>query len=100
MNTMMLGRPVRIQRLGAPLPWRPPTASQMSLRNKLGQEDAPAAPQGIFDNRLVRVVTNGGAAAIGFYTGVNSSGVWSTVGWVVGVVSSLAAVNELLSLKS
>ncbi len=97
MNTMTLGRPVRIQRLGAPLPWRPVTPAMMTPRRRLGQEDAP--PGSIFDNRFVRLISSGGAAAVGIYTGVKADGVWSTAGWVIGIVSGLAAMNELFTMR-
>lgn len=44
---------------------------------------------------VVRLVGHSAMAAVGIYTGVEGSGLWSVLGWAVGVGSGICALLEL-----
>lgn len=47
---------------------------------------------------MLRLVGHGGMGLVGIYTGAKNSGFWGTLGWVVGIMSSFAALLDVCSL--
>jgi hypothetical protein len=47
---------------------------------------------------VLRLAVHGSTGALGIYIGTLGRGFWSTLGWVVGIVSGFAAVLDIASL--
>lgn len=46
----------------------------------------------------VRLVVHGSTGVMGIYLGTLGKGLWSALGWIVGIVSSFAAVLDIASI--
>lgn len=46
----------------------------------------------------LRLVGHGGMGVVGLFVGITQSGAWSTIGWIVGLMSSFAALLDICSL--
>lgn len=44
---------------------------------------------------LVRIAGHSAMAAVGVYTGLEGDGIWSGLGWIVGVGSAVCAIIEV-----
>lgn len=46
----------------------------------------------------LRLLGHGGMATVGLFVGISQSGAWSTIGWIVGLMSGFAALLDICSL--
>lgn len=46
----------------------------------------------------IRLVSHGAMGAVGIFVGVTQNNAWGVVGWIVGLMSSFAAVLDIASL--
>lgn len=47
---------------------------------------------------VLRLAGHGGMATVGLFVGITQSGPWSTIGWIVGLMSGFAAFLDMCSL--
>jgi len=79
-----------VVRLG--MPFRELRPRAFGLRGpSLGQSS-------VLDNRVVGLVANGLAAALGVTAGLTFRDGWKTVGWVVAILGGIRAWNDLAAL--
>jgi hypothetical protein len=78
-----------VTRLGMPIIQRPLNLGYR--RPILGQSS-------VLDNRVVGLLTNGLATALGVTAGLTFRGGWRTVGWVVALMAGIRAWNDLAAL--
>ena len=86
---------------GGPAFARPaPIDSFVSRRNMLGQTFDQMMALPAWTGDAIRLMVHGSTGVLGIYVGTLDKGLWSTLGWIVGVVSSFAALLDICSLIS
>jgi hypothetical protein len=68
------------------------------LRPRMGQTFDKMMEMPLWVGDALRLVGHGGMATVALYLGVTQSGAWSTIGWVVGIMSGFAALLDICSL--
>lgn len=78
-----------VTRMGMPIIQRRPNLGYR--RPILGQSS-------VLDNRVVGLISNGFATALGVTAGLSFRGGWRTVGWLVALMAGIRAWNDFSAL--